>query len=419
MKILHINTRDYGGAAIAAIRLHKALLDEGVDSSMLFLEQSNPDIPAAFGFRKEEKNRSGYLIRKIVSVKNKLLEGISQSQRNNAKLENRVKGLEMFSFNPSDYDVSLHAAYREADVIHLHWTARFFDFRTFQRMRKPVIWTLHDMNPFTGGCHFSRGCSNYETACKNCPQIAGTKDINNAWVNQEYKRKNLEGISPVITAPSNWMKNCSEKSTLFRGFKSICIPNSVDLETFKPLDKQFCRKALNWPVEKRILLFVSEEIDYQRKGFDILVSAKTEIQVSDFLIFVIGVTGMPEINILGIVYKGKIKDEGLMALAYSAADAVVIPSREDNLPNVMLESLACGTPVISFPVGGMPDVITNGFNGLLAKEATPESLAKTIGYFFENPGIFKSNEISAHAEKLFSPKAQASAYIRLYKEMLN
>ena len=419
MKILHINTRDYGGAAIAAIRLHKALLDEGVDSSMLFLEQSDPDIPAAIGFRKEEKNRSGYLIRKIVSVKNKLLIRISQSQRNNAKLENRVKGLEMFSFNPSDYDVSLHPAYRKADVIHLHWSARFFDFRSFQRIRKPVIWTLHDMNPFTGGCHFSRGCSNYETACKNCPQLAGTKDINNAWVNQEYKRKNLEDITPVITAPSNWMKNCSDKSVLFKNYKIIFIANSLDLETFKPLDKQFCRKALNWPVEKRILLFVSEEIDYPRKGFDLLVSAKTGIQSSDFLIFVIGIAGMPEISIPRIIYQGRINDERLMALAYSAVDAVVIPSREDNLPNVMLESLACGTPVISFPVGGMPDVITNGFNGLLAEEVTPESLARTIDDFFENPSIFKRNEISAHAGMLFSPKTQASAYIRLYKELLN
>lgn len=419
MKILHINTRDYGGAAIAAIRLHKALLDEGVDSSMLFLEQSDPDIPAAIGFRKEEKKQTNYLIRKIVSAKKKLLEGISQSQRNNAKLENRVKGLEMFSFNPSDYDVSSHPAYREADVIHLHWSARFFDFRSFQRMRKPVIWTLHDMNPFTGGCHFSRGCSNYETACKNCLQLAGTTDINNAWVNQEYKRKNLEGISPVITAPSNWMKSCSDKSSLFKGFKSICIPNSVDLGTFKPLDKLFCREALNWPAEKKIMLFVSEEIDYPRKGFDLLKKAHSGITISQILTFVIGTTGMPEISIPGIRYQGKINDERLMALAYSAADSVVIPSREDNLPNVMLESLACGTPVISFRVGGMPDVITNGFNGLLAEEVTSESFAKTISEFFENQGIFKRDDIRNHAEKLFSPRSQSSAYIRLYKEMLN
>jgi glycosyltransferase involved in cell wall biosynthesis len=419
LKILHINTRDYGGAAIAAIRLHKALLDEGVDSSMLFLEQSDPDIPAAFSFRKEENNRSGYLIRKIVSAKNKLLKGISQSQRNNAKLENRVKGLEMFSFNPSDYDVSLHPAYREADVIHLHWSARFFDFRSFQRMRKPVIWTLHDMNPFTGGCHFSKGCSNYETACKNCPQLAGTKDINNAWINQEYKRKNLEGMSPVITAPSNWMKSCSAKSLLFRNFKSLSIPNSVDLQVFKQLNKLFCREALNWPAEKKIMLFVSEEIDNYRKGFDLLIKAQSEITAFQILTFVIGTTGMSEISIPGIRYQGRINDERLMALAYSAADAVVIPSREDNLPNVMLESLACGTPVISFPVGGMPDVITNSFNGLLAEEVTAESLAKTIAEFFENPGIFKRNEISAHAGIYFSPQIQASAYIRLYKEMLN
>jgi len=419
LKVLHINTRDYGGAAIAAIRLHKALLDEGVDSTMLFLEQSDPDIPSAIGFLEEGETHSNYLIRKAGSIKKKILHGFSQSQKNEVKLKNREKGLEMFSFNPSDCEVSSHPAYRESDVIHLHWTARFLDFRSFQRMRKPVIWTLHDMNPFTGGCHFSRGCTNYQTECKDCPQLAGTKDLNNAWINQEYKRKNLKGISPVITAPSNWMKSCSDKSLLFRDYKSICIPNSVDLETYKPLDKQFCREALNWPVDKRILLFVSEEIDYPRKGFDLLINAKSGISASDFLIFVIGMTGMPEISIPGIVYKGKIKDERLMALAFNAADTVVIPSREDNLPNVMLESLACGTPVISFPVGGMPDVIIKGFNGFLAEEVTPESLAKTITVFLENRGIFKRDDIRNHAEKLFSPTAKASAYIRLYKEMLN
>jgi hypothetical protein len=125
------------------------------------------------------------------------------------------------------------------------------------------------MIPFTGGCHFSKGCKKYEKECKNCPQIKGTNNPDHAWLDQEYKRKHLEGISPIITAPSVWMKNCSEKSSLFGNYRNIALPNSVDQEIFKPLEKVFCRILLNWPLDKKILLFVSEEIDNPRKGFDL------------------------------------------------------------------------------------------------------------------------------------------------------
>lgn len=419
MKILHINTRDYGGAAIAAIRLHKALLDEGVDSSMLFLEQSETDIPAAFGFRGKGKIHSSYLSRKAVSFKNKILQAFSKSQKNEKKLKNREKSLKMFSFNPSDYDVFSHPAYREADVIHLHWCARFFDFKSFQSLRKPIVWTFHDMNPFTGGCHFSNGCHKYERECRNCPQLAGTKDPDVAWMDQKYKKKYLEGVSLIPAAPSYWMKSCAERSALFGRFKSYCIPNCVDTDVFKPLNKAFCREVLNWPVDKTILLFVSEEISNPRKGFDLLLEALALINIPDFFICVIGVTGITAKDIPGINYQGKINDEKLMAVAYSAADAVVIPSREDNLPNTMLESLACGTPVIAFKTGGIPEVITNGVNGILSEDLTSVSLAESISWFSKNSGLFIESEITNDAVKSFSPQGQANSYYELYKELLS
>jgi len=419
LKILHINTRDYGGAAVAAIRLHQALLDQGVDSSMLFLEQKNIGIPGFYSVQDTKKKQLNYFIRKIISVWNRIIRMKTRSAENEKKIAGRNVNSGMFSLDPSDYDLSENILCKEADVIHLHWCSRFFDFKSFQSLRKPIVWTLHDMNPFTGGCHFSNACYKFESECRNCPQLAGAKDPDIAWMDQKYKKKYLEDVSLIPVAPSYWMKSCSERSALFGSFRNYCIPNSVNTDVFKPLNKAFCREVLNWPVNKTILLFVSEEVNNPRKGFDLLVEAHALINIPDMLICVIGITGITAKVIPGINYQGKINDEKLMAVAYSAVDALVIPSREDNLPNTMLESLACGTPVIAFKTGGIPEVITNGVNGILSEDLTSMSLAESISWFYENSGLFSENEIRNDAVKRFSPQGQAYYYTKLYKDLLN
>ena len=407
MKILHINTYDQGGAAIAAIRLHKALLEQGIDSSMLFLNKTNYYLPASFPYIEISKKRPKFLSRQINRLENKINPKETQLECNKLKLQNKIKGFEMFTFNTTDFDITNQSLLQDSDIIHLHYIAGFVDYKVFKKLRKPVIWTLHDMNPFTGGCHYSSGCERFKSDCKDCPQLIGTINKNNSFEDQCYKKNFLSNISPIITAPSAWLNTCSSQSTLFQNFQSFLIPYSLDVSIFKPLDKKFCRQVLNLPDDKIILLFVSDFIDNKRKGFDLLTNSLTQTKLHNIHICAIGNSNKELEKHNALTLLGRVADERIMAMAYSAADVFVLPSREDNLPNVILESLACGTPVIAFQVGGMPDVLKTGFNGILVKELTSESLSKSLDDFLEGKYKFNGNEISENARQKFSPSIQA------------
>jgi glycosyltransferase involved in cell wall biosynthesis len=419
MKILHLNTFDHGGAAIAAIRLHKALLSQGIQSSMLFINLTNHNIPSAHSFVYPVHRRPSLIKRQFIRLVNKIRPRLTLQEYNNLKLKNRVDGYEMFSFNPVDLDVTTQRLWMDADIIHLHYIAGFVDYRIFEKTDKPIIWTLHDMNPFTGGCHYSSGCEKYKSECIVCPQLEGTINTNNALEDQNYKMKYLSNISPIITAPSIWLKNCSSESRLFKHFQNIHIPYSLDLSVFKLHNKVFCRQVLNLPENKRVLLFVSYQLDNYRKGFDLLINALSRITHSDVHLCVIGSSYKELESQENVSFLGRIYDDRTMALAYSAADAFVMPSREDNLPNVMLESLACGTPLIAFPIGGVVDVVKTGFNGLLAKNLTSESLYAAINEFLESKNNFDPEIISQNIRDTYSPQIQALRYLTLYSKMLN
>lgn len=418
MRILHISKSDSGGAAIAAIRLHKALLSQEIESSMLFLSCTNKSLPNSYAFLNGSQIKLGFIMRQGSRIKNKLLYRFSNQSKNVTKLQNKIKGFETFTFNPTDFDITSLKAYKEADIIHLHWISGFIDYGFFQINKKPVIWTLHDMNPFTGGCHYSSGCNKYLTDCKNCPQLQGTSNSDNAFFDQEYKNVCLERQTHIITAPSQWLKNCAIRSKLFKKFQGLHIPNSLDQSIFRPQNKAFCRSVFSLPCDKKILLFVSEKIENSRKGFDLLINALSCLDRKDFHVCAVGDSDPTVKYQNNISFLGGISDERLMSLAYSAADCFVLPSREDNLPNVMLESISCGTPVIAFPVGGMLDVIKTGINGILAKEISSDSLTNAINEFLEGKYSFDSIRISEDAKQNFQQSVQANRYASLYKTML-
>lgn len=420
MKILHINTYDHGGAAIAAIRLHQALISQGIESAILFLNRTNHSATASFQFETINSNTvNTFLKRQAKRVKNKIFTPkLSNAILNQKKLQNKPTCYEIFSFSNTDFDITNQECYQEADIIHLHWVAGFVDYNFFKKNNKPVIWTLHDMNPFTGGCHYSSGCEKYKTECNNCPQLQGTINPNNAFIDQDYKKLCLLGCDPIITAPSNWLKERSSESNLFGRYINHCIPNSLDLSVFKIYDKTFCKSFFNLPLNKKIILFVSETIDNKRKGFDILLDALSLITSNNFHICVIGATNNILLDKNDITFLGKIIDERLLALAYSAADVFVLPSREDNLPNTMLETLSCGTPVISFQVGGMPEIIKTGFNGILAESVCPLSLSNAISDFLKDKYIFNQEQIRNFAVEKFSPEKQVNSYLNIYRSMV-
>jgi glycosyltransferase involved in cell wall biosynthesis len=407
MKILHINTNEWGGAAIAAIRLHKALLNSGIDSSILFLNRSDLKTEHGISFLYKAKT----ILMRIL-YKYKLLP----------TRENRFKKLlkwkydnssEIYSYAWTDYDITQHIAYKRADIIHLHWVTGFVDYESFfMKNNKPVIWTLHDQNPFTAICHYSQGCSQFQNQCVKCP-IVNHKSIIKSYISKVKAIKRVDNLT--IISPSNWLFELSKKSNLLNRFSHFRVSNGLDLSVFKPYEKQLAREVFQIPMDKKIFLFVCDNLENTRKGFSILLNAITQLNRTSLGFYALGFSQnkYEHINLLG-----NIKEEKLLALLYSAADAFILPSLSDNLPNTMLESIACGTPVIAFPIGGIPDAVKHAFTGVLCDSLTSESLKKAIIEFDEGKYPFDRTAIRQFAVDNFSDKKQAMKYREFYKQVI-
>lgn len=402
MKILHISTSNQGGAANAALRLHQGLLNAGNNSKYLCLQQSNRDIPEVYDFGRKKQTLFLRGLRKL---------GLSPSKAD--KNRRQIQGLEgkyeIFTFSNTDYDLTKHPLVQEADVIHLHWIANFLDWPSFfKSITKPIVWTLHDMNPFQGGFHYADDVERNQKIFGKIEQRL-----------REIKLKALEGVRNLtITPPSEWLTQASRNSVLLGRFPHQTIPYGLDTQLFRPLDRNFARQVFNLPQDKKLLLFVADSVANPRKGMDLLVEALRLLPEKDVVIVTIGggkvgqLSEQPE-----HIYLGRIQDERLMALAYSAADLFVIPSREDNLPNTVLESIACGTPVVGYQIGGIPDMLIEEKNGFLAPELSPEALAQTIQKALDTN--FDRAWIRADAVQRFDQSVQAQRYLELYRDILS
>jgi glycosyltransferase involved in cell wall biosynthesis len=401
MKVLHISTFTGGGAGTAAVRLHIGLLEEGIDSKFLALSTDSEQVPKNIVFSPNNLAVAKKIIGKLAPL--------TTTSRNVKKLMGKKGVYELFTFPNSDFDVSRHPLVEEADIINLHWVTKFIDFPSFfKKVKKPIVWTLHDMNPFQGGFHYK------EDEVRN-KSILNKLDLK---LKKQKERIYQESFIKKVVAPSNWLKTESTNSTCLGRFNHVQIPYGLDTEIFRPLNSSFARQVFQLAEDRKILLFVAGSIDIHRKGFDLLLNAAKEFNYLGGSLQLVAVGKFPHSKAEGVTYLGPIKDERLMALAYSAADAFILPSREDNLPNVMLESLACGTPVLTTPVGGMLDVIRNGFNGYLAKELSVAGLQEVIRLFMKNSSIFDRQEIRKDAVYRFNLSVQAKRYIELYKELI-
>ena len=411
MKVLHVSTFDKGGAATAAVRLHRGLLTQGVDSAMLFLEQFKPEIPNSIPFG--EISKKDRLLRKI-GLKNNIF------YLNQKKLTGR-SSTEDFSFPRTEFDITRHPRCRRADVIHFHWVSRFLDYESFFRKnQKPLVWTLHDMNPFTGGCHYAGECPGFLDRCERCPVLKGAADEQAAEENLLIKAEALDThrASVTIVSPSQWLMQASQQSTLFNQFSHRCIPYGLDTRVFMPRDKRAARDAFGLPHDKTVLLFVSDALGAHRKGFDLLAGALEHLPGRSNLVLCAVGEKMPDQSLPNVIYTGTIRDEISMSRAYSAADLFVIPSREDNFPNTVLEAMACGTPVLSFRRGGMLDVIQPGINGILAEELSEKALAEALKQFLSRDNEFSVGKIRQFAVERYGQSVQAKHYQQLYREIL-
>ena len=405
MKILHINSHDNGGAAIAAIRLHKAMLKSDIDSKILLRYKTNYTIPFSYQYTPPPKNILSRILNRFNSGKTE------------TRLDLKYKLKRHFSLlNRNDCKISHLPIYKEADIIIFHSISNFIALESFlSENTKPIIWTLHDMNSFTGGCHYSESCTKFTESCNNCPILKDTEDRNIAET-ELYKKINLFAKQNIqIVSPSLWLKQYSEQSSCFRSFNHYLIPYSLDTSVFRFYNKKSARDVLNLPSDKKILLFICDNIVDKRKGFDLLVNALDSVDKSKIHVCVAGNNFDANLNIPDLSYFGKIHDEFKMALLYASSDVFILPSREDNLPNVMLESLCVGTPVIGFSIGGLKDILKTGYNGVLIDNISSTDLADAITNFINDNWAFDNKNISEVYTDFFSQEKQVKSYMDTIK----
>jgi glycosyltransferase involved in cell wall biosynthesis len=402
MNVIHLSTNLLGGAGIAAVRQHNALNQLGINSSFYFLRGEASD--QSFVYKLKDR----------FSVLNRILFKLnirkSYQKKINSIKNQIVTDFEFVSLPFSDFSLSKSNLVKDADIINLHWVSGLVDYYDlFANTNKPIVWTLHDMNPFYGIFHYS---GDYDRSNNTVKRI--DRDFFN------YKLQCYQQAHSItFVAPSKWIKEQFEDSPLAKKYAIHYIPNSLDTHIFKYFDKKKAKNLLQWPIDKRIILFISDDINNPRKGFGLLHAALQNLPQNEYILVCVGKADPLQFDgIKNIIFTGSVYDEMKMNLIYAAADMFILPSMQDNLPNVMLESLSSGTPVVCFDSGGCVDYVLDEKNGIICKEKTPDSLVQGILRGFEIIGIMNSKLISADAIKQFNPSIQAEAYKNLYSKIL-
>lgn len=401
LKILHINTYQGGGSGIAAMRLHKALRQHGYDSRFMFLDRGKiTDTEFQYA-----KRHNWWIF--ILRVLKKLHLPFTTEQRNDYSIRKYKYEIELFSFANTAYtNLHEHPLVKESDIIHLHWTSDFLDWKSFfGHIKKPVIWTLHDMNTFIGGFHYEDDQTGYGSLMKELDEKQ-----------KQIKRSALHQVAPgklSIITPSMWLYRLSKASQVLKRFPHYHIPNGIDTNVFKAMPHEDNKTG-----RKLKVLFAAESLHNHRKGFDIFLPLLKETDMMDRFQFITIGHVKNASRLPHVTYYGVINSEERMSELYNEADIFVLPSREDNLPNSMVESLCCGTPVVGFAIGGVRETITDGENGYLSEATTTEGLKEALLMCADNISELKRADISSEAHKLFSSDVQVKAVSKVYLESL-
>ncbi|TLX70967.1 glycosyltransferase [Labilibacter sediminis] len=420
MKVVIINkSATGGGAAVAAKRLYEALEVNGIKASMLVQDEIKDSTSIqSLSNSKREKRKS--FLRFIQERLYFLPYEKNKSIR--------------YSFSPAiaGIDISKHPLVQEADIIHLHWINHgFLSIDTLEKLfalGKPVVWTMHDMWPFTGGCHYAVACHEFIESCGFCPFLRKSfKDDLSSRIHAKkrlvWKKANLNAVSC-----SNWLGSIAQESSLLRQKKISSIPNPINTQVFSPKDSKKCREELGLPKDKKLLLFGAANISDPRKGSKYLIESLNILDQKhphlkdEFELVVFGKSNKKQLKRFPFKVNSMkfISCTDELVKLYSAADAFVLPSLQDNLPNTVMESLACGVPVIGFRVGGVPEMIEHQKSGFLAEARDSESLANGIVdvLFHDNLNSYKKAARSFALDN-FDNKVVADQYIALYSSLMN
>ena len=376
MKVLYLNGADIeGGAAKAATRLLQGVRQQGVEARLL-VQRKNGDEPLVDGPR----SVLGKLLGRIRPTVEQLLFGLTPK---------KMRGPFCSAFLPDS--LASRVASFAPDIIHLHWVARMMRLETLARFNVPIVWTLHDSWPFTGGCYLPGDCARYRESCGSCPMLGSTRDDDLSHQIWKRKRQAWEGLHLTLVAPSRWMANCARSSSLFRNSRIEVIPNGIDTDVFKPYDRQAARDRFHLPHDKKLILFGAKSATEDRnKGFHLLEEALRELAVTsrghsfELVVFGSGKPDKPTELGFKIHYLGWQGADVKLAQLYSAADVFVMPSIQESLGYTVMEAMACGTPCVAFNQGGVPDLIDHRQNGYLAAPFEPTDLARGIARVLED-----------------------------------
>jgi glycosyltransferase involved in cell wall biosynthesis len=410
MRILQLSTFDTRfGASIAARRLHEALLSSGQESDMLVSEVGS-DSPRTHGAQLRLEKFKAKVRHHIDKLPFKLYPNRSSAQ---------------FSPNwvPSSLPRKVEAL--NPDVIHMHWCqTNFVPTTTLPHLGHPLIWTFHDMWAFTGGCHYSGGCERYLAQCGRCPILKSTHESDlSRWLWRQKRtvyrrlRKSLQ-----IICPSNWMAELARNAPLLEGIPVHVVPNPISAQVFKPIDKIAARRLLGLPEKGHLLLMGATSRGDYRKGFDLLDAALQHYA---------GQAGAQPLGLVtlgtrnsGVSVKadglrtwniGFLQDEISLSALYSAVDIVALPSREENLSNMLSEALCCGTPCLAFGIGGNADLISHQINGFLASPGDTADMAAGLTWILNNLRDDKREAIARAAHDKVSYETLVPTFLKIYQ----
>ncbi len=421
MKILLINTSEKtGGAAVACKRLKQALQRNGVEVKMLVRDKSTDDADVISVVSSKKESIASRL--RFVGERLTIFAANGFTRKN----------LFAVSIANTGIHISEHPAVKEADILHLHWINQGFlslsDIKKLIQLGKPIVWTMHDMWPATAICHHSRDCENYQTECRDCffLQHPGKSDLSNSVFRKKKKIWENSGIEFVTC--SRWLENRTKVSALINPKQVRAIPNPLDISFYQTQDKEKSREKFNLSKGKKLLLYGAANVTDKRKGIDYYVDAcrilsekyPATLQEIELVFFGKTKENIDSLFPFPIHQIGYLTDDVAIRDLYCAVDLFVTPSLEENLPNTIMESMACGTPATGFCVGGIPEMIEHKQNGFLSVYKSAENLAEGIYWI-----LWKANypELSQNARKkvedCYSEAFVAQEYIHLYSQLLS
>lgn len=413
MKILHLNTSDIqGGAARAAYRIHKGLQGIGMDSKMLVQTKLSDDKTVIGPGNKVKKGLA--LLRPTLDATFKnLFSGGSKTIFSSAWLPFSGIPSQIRSISP--------------DIVHLHWICGgMLRIEDLKRINKPIIWTLHDMWAFTGGCHYSDNCDRFQQGCGNCQQLNKSSKNDLSRLVLRRKKEAWNELDITIVTPSRWLAECAKKSSLFKGRRIEVIHNGLNLNLFKPVNKTTARKIWDLPINKKLILFgAMRATSDHRKGFDLLYDGLKQLSAqwsdkAELIVFGASEPENPPDFGLPVHYLGCLHDDISLVLLYSAADVMVVPSRQEAFGQTASESLTCGTPVVAFGTTGLLDIVDHQINGYLAKPFDTSDLAAGINWVLSDGNRHKELCVKAREKAVacFDIETIARQYAELYREVL-